>query len=145
MRKTPHPRPFRYRIPIRFGDIDQAGVAYFPTLFDHCHTAFEEFWAGAIGVPYPRVLLEDRLGFPTAHIESDFRTPLKYGDVLTFEVTVSHLGRSSVTFRYRALLPKQREPAFDVRCTTVCVDMRTFRPIPIPPRYRRLLSPRLVP
>ena len=135
---------FRCRIPVRFGDIDQAGVAYYPTLFDHCHAAFEEFFEKALKLPYPEVLLKDRLGFPTAHLEADFREPLKFGDVLEVEVSVARLGRSSVTFRYRAFRDrKARKPAFEVLGTTVCVDMRTFRSKAVPARLRRLLEKRL--
>ena len=131
---------FRCRIPVRFGDIDQAGVAYYPTLFDHCHAAFEEFWEKALRIPYPKVLLKDRLGFPMAHLEADFRDPLKFGDVLNVEVSVARLGRSSVTFRYRAFRGKSKRPAFEVLGTAVCVDMRSFKPKAVPARYRRLLE-----
>ena len=134
---------FRCRIPVRFGDIDQAGVAYYPTLFDHCHAAFEEFFEKALKVPYPKVLLKDRLGFPTAHLEADFREPLKFGDVLEMEVSVARLGRASVTFRYRAFRGKAKRPAFEVLGTTVCVDMRTFRSKAVPPGLRRLLEKHL--
>ena len=133
---------FRCRIPVRFGDIDQAGIAYYPTLFDHCHVAFEEFFEKGLKVPYPRVLLKDALGFPTVHLEADFIKPLKFGDRLDVEVAVAHLGRASVIFRYRASV--KGRPAFEVRGTTACVDMRTFKPRPVPARYRRLLLRHLV-
>ena len=136
---------FTCRIPVRFGDIDQAGVAYYPTLFDHCHAAFEEFFEKALKVPYPKVLLKDKLGFPTAHLEADFREPLKFGDVLQMEVSVARLGRASVTFRYRAFRGrKAKKPAFEVLGTTVCVDMRTFRSKAIPLRLRKLLMRYLI-
>ncbi len=131
-------RPFRCDIPIRFGDIDQAGVAYFPTLFNHCHVAFEEFFSRALRIPYPRVLLQEHLGFPTVHIEADFNRALKFGDLLAMEVAILRIGRSSVTFRYRAYVRRTRTPAFEVRSTTVCIDIRTFRSVPVPPRYRKL-------
>ncbi len=132
-------------MPVRFGDIDQAGIAYYPTLIDHCHDAFEEFFEMGLGIPYPTTLLRDRLGFPMVHLEADFRRPLRFGDVLEMEVTVARIGRTSITFRYRAFVRRGRrppggEPAFEVRATTVCLDMRTFRPKPPPPRYRRMLE-----
>ena len=135
---------FRCRIPVRFGDIDQAGIAYYPTLLDHCHAAFEEFFEKGLGRAYPKVLLKDRLGFPTVRLEADFRTPLRFGDVLVFEVSVVDIGRASAVFRYRALRNGRGKPAFEVRATTACVDMGTFRARPVPPRYRRLLSRHLV-
>jgi 4-hydroxybenzoyl-CoA thioesterase len=134
---------FRCRIPVRFGDIDQAGIAYYPTLFDHCHTAFEEFFGKGLGVPYPKVLLKDRLGFPTVHLEADFLKPLKFGDLLSVEVTVARIGTRSVVFRYRA--SAKGRSAFRVLVTTACLDMRTFKARPVPARYRRLLARHLIP
>lgn len=134
---------FSCAIPVRFGDIDHAGIAYYPTLLHYCHVAFEEFFEKGLGVPYPRVFGRDRVGFPTVHLEADFRKPLSFGDRLSMEVTVARLGRGSVVFRYRARL--RGAVAFEARCTTACVDARTFRPRPLPPRYRRLLTPHLLP
>ena len=131
---------FRCTLPVRFGDIDQAGVAYYPTLLSHCHVAFEEFFAKALKRPYPSVVLQDRLGFPTVHLETDFSQALRYGDVLVFEVSIAKLGRSSVTFRYRAFRKGSRRPAFQALCTTACVDIRTFRARAVPARYRTLFS-----
>ncbi len=133
--------PFRCRIPVRFGDIDPAGVAYYPTLLHHCHAAFEEFFARALRTPYPEVLRRDRLGFPTVHLQADFRSPLRYGDVLDVEVCVAALGRSSVAFRYRGRV--RGRLAFEAAVTTVCVDMRNFKTRPVPPRYRGLFSAHL--
>ena len=136
-------RSFRCEIPVRFGDIDQAGVAYYPTLLSHCHAAFEEFFEQALGRPYPQVLLKDRLGFPTVHLEADFREALRYGDRLAFEVSVARMGRGSVVFRYRAFRRGRRgrpRLAFQVLGTTACVDMRVFRPCALPPKYRRMFA-----
>ena len=139
-------RPFQCEIPVRFGDIDQAGVAYYPTLLSHCHAAFEEFFERALGRPYPGVLLTDGIGFPTVHLEADFREALHYGDRLAFEVSVARLGRSSVAFRYRTFRRGRRgrpRLAFEVLCTTACVEMRRFRSRPVPAQFRRLFGKHL--
>lgn len=137
-------RKFTCSVPIRFGDIDRAGVAYYPKLFDHCHVAFEEFFAKALGMPYPTVLQKNRLGFPTVSVGAEFSRPLRFGDVLKVEVSVGRIGRSSVEFRYRASVGRARRAAFEVRSVTVCVDMRTFRPRPVPAPLRKRLSRFLV-
>jgi len=138
-------RPFRCRIPVRFGDIDQAGVAYYPTLLSHCHAAFEEFFAGALGRTYPKVVMEDKIGFPTVHLEADFREPLRYGDLLTMEVSVAKLGERSVVFRYRAFRKGSRQAAFEILGTTACVDLKRFKSVPVPrwlrERLKRYLRP----
>ena len=125
-------KPFRCRLPVRFGDIDQAGVAYYPTLLSHCHAAFEEFFEGALGRSYPKVVMTDKVGFPTVHLEADFREPLRYGDLLTMEVSVARLGARSVVFRYRAFRKGSRKAAFEVLGTTACVHLGRFRSMPVP-------------
>ena len=133
-------KPFRCRLPVRFGDIDQAGVAYYPTLLDHCHAAFEEFFDGALGRPYPKVVMADKIGFPTVHLEADFREPLRYGDLLTMEGSVARLGERSVVFRYRAFRKGARKAAFEVLGTTACVNLKRFKSMPVPKWLRAKLA-----
>ena len=133
-------KAFRCRLPGRFGAIDQAGVAYYPTLLDHCHAAFEEFFEGALKRPYPKVVMADRIGFPTVHLEADFREPLRYGDLLTFEVTVARLGERSVVFRYRVFRKASKRPAFEILGTTACVNLKSFKSVPVPGWLRKRLK-----
>jgi len=43
---------FEQRIRYRFGDIDDAGIAYYPKLLHCFHCAFEDWWSDALGRPY---------------------------------------------------------------------------------------------
>jgi 4-hydroxybenzoyl-CoA thioesterase len=52
---------------VRFGDIDQAGIVYYPRLVNYFHVAMEEFFAGALELNYPRFLAEHQLGLPATH------------------------------------------------------------------------------
>src|SRR3990170_3022435 len=85
---------------IRFDDVDGAGIVYYPQFFHLCHAAFEDFFDTAAPVSYPELVRDRRLGFPTVHLESTFKAPLAYGDVAVVELTVEHIGRTSVTFGY---------------------------------------------
>ena len=44
----------RYRY--RFGDIDYAGIAYYPSYFHYFHCAFEDWWSEGLHAPYDVVL-----------------------------------------------------------------------------------------
>jgi len=125
------------RIPVRFAEIDRAGIVYYPRFFHYFHVAFEEFFADRVGVPYNVLLDRDRVGFPTVHAECDYRAPLRFGDVLRVDVSVEKMGRSSVVFLYRLRRSARARPAAEARITVVCVDMDAFRPIPIPARCRK--------
>jgi 4-hydroxybenzoyl-CoA thioesterase len=124
-------------VPVRFAEIDRAGIVYYPRFFHYFHIAFEEFFAGRVGVPYNVLLDRDRVGFPTVRAECDYRSPIRFGDVLRVEVSVERLGRTSVVFLYRLRRSPRAPVSAEARVTVVCVDMDAFRPIPIPPRCRR--------
>lgn len=127
---------YRAKIKVRFGDIDHAGILYYPRFFHYFHITFEEFFEQRMGVTYDRILNEDRIGFPTVKLETEFRRPLAYGDVLEVAMEVRELGNTSVTFGFTVYRAGTPEVCAVSRQTVVCVDMETFRPTPIPARCR---------
>src|SRR5438093_5364199 len=127
---------YRTRIKVRFGDIDHAGIAYYPNLYHYCHVAFEEFFEEFVGVSYPRLIEEEGIGFPTVRVESYFRRPIKYGDILEICVGVTRLGESSVNFEFRATRAGEGELRFATSHILVAVDMVTLKPVRIPERLR---------
>ncbi len=133
---------FSTTILVRFCDLDPAGIAYYPNLVNYLHVAFEDFFAGFIGRPYPEVFREG-LGFPTAKVEMEYLSPVHYGERVSVGVAVEHLGRSSVRFRYEGSVDGR--PVFVARNTAVVVDMRAFRPIPIPEHLRERLKDAMEP
>src|SRR5947208_9503467 len=90
---------FTTTILVRFGDLDAAGIAYYPNLVNFLHESFEDFFVGHVGRPYPEVFREG-LGFPTAKVEMEFLSPVRYGDHLAVGVGVEKVGRSPVQIRY---------------------------------------------
>ena len=125
--------PFRTTILVRFGDLDAAGIAYYPNLVNFLHEAFEDFFAGHVGRPYPEVF-RDGLGFPTRKLEMEFLSPVHYGDHVDIAVIVERVGRTSVQIRYEGSVGGR--PVFRARNVAVVVDMKTFRPTPLPPALR---------
>ena len=138
-------RPYAASVPVRFGEIDRAGIVYYPRHFHYFHVAFEEFFADRVGVPYHELIDRRRVGFPAVRVECDYRAPLRFGDRLSIGVSVERMGRTSVVFLYRARVRGRRGPSAEARVTVVCVDMDTFRPIPIPQYCRRAFARHLAP
>lgn len=124
---------FKTSILVRFGDLDAAGIAYYPNLVNFLHEAFEDFFAGHVGRPYPEAF-RDGLGFPTVKVEMEFLSPVHYGDHVDIDVTVERVGRSSVQIRYDGSVGGR--PVFQARNTMVAVDMPTFRSTPLPAPLR---------
>ena len=128
--------PYRTKIKVRFGDVDHAGIAYYPNLYHYCHIAFEEFFEEFVGTPYPKLVEQEHIGFPTVRVESYFRRPINYGDVLDVRVGVVRVGESSVTFEFRASRAGEGDLRFASSHICVAVDMTTFKPVRIPPYLR---------
>lgn len=132
--------PFRTRIRVRFGDADPAGFVYYPVLFHYCHVAMEEFFADRLGIPYHKLMADERIGFPTVSAEAEFFKPLAYGDEAEIEVSVVSIGQSSATFEYS--IRRVSDTGLCARATNVHVSMNldTRLAVPIPERYRPLLG-----
>lgn len=139
--RDPERNPMAYRttILVRFGDEDHAGIVYYPRFFNFFHIAFEDFW-NEQGFPYARILDHDRVGFPTVHVETDFRKPLRFGDRFEVDVWLEKIGEASATFRYRGRRQGESEDTATARLVVVCVNMDTWTPTPIPAPLRALLE-----
>jgi 4-hydroxybenzoyl-CoA thioesterase len=124
---------FHTSILVRFGDLDAAGIAYYPNLVNFIHEAFEDFFVGHVGRPYPEVFREG-LAFPTVRLDMEFLSPVHYGDHVDVGVVVEKVGNTSVQLRYEASVGER--PVFKARNVQVVVDMKDFRPTPLPPWLR---------
>lgn len=129
--------PFRTSVEVRFGDVDHAGIVFYPHFFIYFHEAFEKFFNDA-GLAYHLLIGDRHVGFPTVHIETDYKAPLKYGDALDIEVSVPKLGERSATFRYVCFRHRDGVHACTAEITCACVDMRSFTAMTIPDDLRRL-------
>jgi 4-hydroxybenzoyl-CoA thioesterase len=132
-------RTFKHRIPVSFGDVDYARIMYYPRLFHFCHAVMEAFF-DAVGFNYARLLVEQKIGFPTVHTEADYRIPMPYGIVLEFELSVRSIGTSSVAFHYVVRGEGEEAIRAESRTTVVCIDMDRFQKKPLPPDIRKVLS-----
>lgn len=126
---------FRTRHRFRFGDIDSAGIAYYPRLLHACHCAMEDWWADGLGKSYPALMAEERYGMPAVHLDVEFRRPVRYGDEPWIQVGVLEIGNSSVRLLFE-MVQDDGSLLCRARVKTVGVDMDTLRPVPVPARWR---------
>lgn len=130
---------FKASFKVRFGDIDQAGIVYYPRFLHYFHIALEEFFSAEIGIDYPTLVLRHRIGLPTVHLETDFRKPLRFGDNFEIEIRVLAVGSTSIKFGYTTYLEDQKEILVDAHNITVCLDMITFEKRDVPKWLREKL------
>ena len=138
---------FEYDVKVRFADVDDARVVYYPQFLDYCHVVFEEWMEHGFGKPYAETFQDDGVGFPAVNVNVDFVAPARFGDVLRVRLTVTHLGTKSATIRYRfagrdldTSVPSDKNMRVDARVTVACVDMKSFRAMPHPDRLRAFFA-----
>jgi 4-hydroxybenzoyl-CoA thioesterase len=125
---------------VRFGDVDHAGIVYYPHFFRYFHEAMESFFDENGPFRYADLIGRRRVGLPTVHIETDFVAPLKYGDLLELTLSVERIGRSSIVWRYEGRRRSDGTHAVTARITTVCTSLETFKAMPIPDDLRAVLA-----
>ncbi|HUL31325.1 MAG TPA: thioesterase family protein [Thermodesulfobacteriota bacterium] len=132
---------FKKGIKVCFGDIDNAGIVYYPRFLHYFHLAMEEFFSSEMGVDYANVLHQRKLSLPTVHVAADFRRRMRYGDQIHIEVRVIHIGQTSITWGYRGYRgASEEETVVEGQNVTVCVDPDTFEKIEVPEWLRRGLT-----
>jgi 4-hydroxybenzoyl-CoA thioesterase len=125
---------FATQLDVRFGDVDPAGIAYYPRIFEFIHQATEALWDVHVGRRYFYLLSEEKLGFPLVHSEVVFRHPLSFGDRPIVRVTVFKVGTTSLGLHYKFYVDDVE--CVDARMTVVCVELDGLKPRPIPRPYR---------
>jgi len=135
---------FTYATPVRFADVDHAGIVYYPRFFHYFHVAFEELWRTRIGPQaYSEIIDRDRIGFPAVRAECDFKAPLKFGDSAEIEVSIPRLGTKSITFRYRvyrgAVPSSTRKLCAEGQVVCAVVDLAKFAAVAIPEHVADML------
>lgn len=121
---------------VDFPMIDMAGVSYYPRIYDLAHRFFEDSWVEICGIDYPTIINEMRLGFPVVDVKSTFLKPLRYGDEITANITISDVGSKSCTWDYSFYNQKQ-ELLWESKQVTVCVSMDTMESKPIPDSLKK--------
>lgn len=134
---------FRVPLRVRFSDIDHAGIVYYPNFFQYVNTALEEFFGRIIGVDYPTLVLDHRIGLPTVHLETDFLHPLRFGEAFEVEMDVDAIGKTSIAFAYAIRVRGEEKIAVRGKKVMVCMDLDTFKKKEFPDWLRlKLLSSR---
>lgn len=136
---------FLYATPVRFADVDHAGIVYYPRFFHFFHLAFEELWRARMGPrAYVELLDKDRVGFPAVRAECAFHAPLRFGDTAEIELSISRLGTKSITFHYRiyraADSERSRTLSAEGSVVTAVVDLARFVAIEVPARITTMLA-----
>ncbi len=119
----------QYNAPVRFTHTDPAGFVFFPRFFEMFQTSVEDWFNNGLGVDYAQLILEQGIGWPTAHTECDFKKPCKLGEQIEFSLDVIKLGRSSLTVRFTGRVGG--EVRLIAKSVLVAIELTDGKPVPI--------------
>ena len=131
-----------YERPIRFDEVDAAGIVFFARYANFAHEAVESFFEDLEG-GYPALIQKRRIGLPIVHIDADFHAPLRYGDTLRVETSCAKLGRTSATFAHHIRNARTGELCAVLHHVVVTVALDSFRACPMPDDVRGKLAAHL--
>jgi 4-hydroxybenzoyl-CoA thioesterase len=120
---------------LRFGDVDPAGILYYPRLFDRVVRGYEELM---IEADWPvSDLIDSGTGMPIVNVEADLFSPARHGQ--TLDITLSPtVNESSVVFDVS--FDHGGETVARAKQTMVTIDLDSFEPRPVPEGLRTALQ-----
>jgi len=130
------PLRFSTRVQVRIPEVDLAGIVYHGLYFGYFELARADYFKN-LGVA--DVLRPSGLPAHVVHAEADYKSPARFDEVLVLEAGISEIGRTSYTFQYRVTGQADGRLVAEGRTVHVTLDMETWKPVPIPEAFRRLV------
>lgn len=108
---------------VRWGDTDAGGLIYFPRYFHFAIVALNEYFAPAFEGGHPmEALRRESLVLPAVDASASFESPLRAGDEVVVETTVTALGDASMTVAFELTRSAAGPPVASLEVTFVLVD-----------------------
>jgi acyl-CoA thioester hydrolase len=101
---------------VAFGDTDCSGWLHFPKIFRHVEEA-EHAFLRERGIP---IISRGEGGWPRVHVSCDFKSPLRFDDVIEVQLGIERIGAASVNWVFEVL--KDGVVCAFGKMTTVRVD-----------------------
>jgi 4-hydroxybenzoyl-CoA thioesterase len=130
---------FEHDRPVRFEDVDAAGIVYFARFFGYCHDALEHLFDGLDG-GYVALIMIRKIGLPAVHASSDYTAPLRYGDIARIAVSVTKLGTTSAHLGFDMVRVRDGALVARVNHVHVCTSLETMTKLAFPADVRSLLE-----
>ena len=132
--------PFTTTIIVRFGDVDSAGIVYYPRYAHYLHIGMERFFADVVGIDYAELTVNRKFGLPTVRLEIDFKEPFRYGDRIEMEIEIGNLGTTSVEWLYTLRSEGEEGVRARARTVTVASDLERIEKVAVPAWLRESLA-----
>ena len=134
---------FKLEFPVRFQDVDAAGIIFYPRALELSHDAYVGFLEHA-GLPLHKILHGPWLA-PVRHAEADYLKPLRFGDRVEVALVAAHLetmpNPTEVTLGFRIARIADGEVAILTQTIHTFVERKTFQRTAVPQELRTALAP----
>lgn len=101
---------------VAFSETDASGRVHFTSILKWAEDAEHEFLR-AKGLP----VLTKNGGWPRVNVSCDYQRPLAFGEVVSVEIELEKIGRSSLTWSFE-VLTQDGESAAKGQMTTVWIE-----------------------
>jgi 1,4-dihydroxy-2-naphthoyl-CoA hydrolase len=122
---------------VRFQDIDAAGIIFFAKVFEFFHDAYVECLEHH-GVSLAAVLASGSWIAPIVHAESDYKSPLRFGERVTVALSGAELRERSMTIEYT--IQSAERLCVTGKTAHVFIERASLRPCPIPAEIRAIFE-----
>jgi len=127
------------RLHVHFGDVDHAGILYYPRMFHYAHLAYEDWLRTCPGWSLPDCFHYQKIGTPVVSTEAGFHGPLAHGERVLVELVVERVGSRSFTLGFRLCDEDSGAVRARIRVVHAMVSLETFQSIEIPTELRTFL------
>ena len=127
---------------VEFRDTDAAGIMHFSAFFTYMEAAEHELLR-SVGLSVLTRDADGPISWPRVSVHCDFRSAVRFEDLLTIEVAVEKLGQKSVTYSFAFQCAGR--PVATGSMTAVCCRLNpdgTIASIAIPDDIRATLEER---
>jgi acyl-CoA thioester hydrolase len=121
---------------VRYSECDLQGHVFNANYFSYFDIALTELWRVAAG-GY-EAMLETGVDLVVAEATARYRAPARFDDELDIEITVTHLGSTSMRTDLRVL--RDGVALVEGQMVHVFIDRETIAKTPIPPGIRAALE-----
>ncbi|MGQ5720612.1 acyl-CoA thioesterase [Pseudochrobactrum asaccharolyticum] len=128
---------FRTTRPLRFGDCDPSGIAYFPSYLNILIGVLEDFFA-SIGADWKTLNQQRQIATPTVRLDLTFVKPGFHADQLEFTLKVMAVGCSSLSLEHE--VHANGDLLWSAKHKIVATSMATHKACAWPDDIRAALS-----
>lgn len=131
---------FSTKVKVYFYDADPAGIIFFASLFKFAHAAYEDFMKSLnTSTDY---FFDENYVLPIIHAEGDYKKPIRAGEELGVNVTVSQVRESSFELSY-IFYNRNNELSAAAKTVHTAVNKKTFSKTDLPEELKTKLKANL--